>query len=238
MGEPASPAKGEPTPSAGAPVIGRLKSCLAGVGCLTVLAAAATGGWLYREQIVDLWQRWTDGAPVATVEVSEELAVRTERRIAEALAPDGPVEIRLTSPEVESLVRYRAAAGLPPGVTDPSVLLADSSASASALVDVERVVGDQLPEMVRRMMGDSARVTVRIVPRVPRPGVLRLEVREFQAGAVGLPPVMLPWLLAQMGVPLSQDDPRAMELEVGRGLTGAQVRDSTLVLTRSATGRG
>lgn len=237
MGEARPPAAGEPTPSAGVPVIRRLKSCLAGVGCVTVLAAAVTGGWLYRERIVDLWERWTDGAPAAAVEVSEELAARTERRVAEALASAGPAEVRLTAPEVESLVRYRAAA-LPPGVSEPSVLLADSSASASAMVDVERVVGDRLPDMIRRMVGDSARVTVRVVPRVPRPGVLRLEVRELQAGAVGLPPVMLPWLLAQMGVPLSQEDPRAMELEVGRGLTGAEVRDSTLVLTRGATGRG
>ena len=224
---------GESSPRAGLPVIRRLRSCLAGVGCLTLLAAAVTGGWVYREQITDLWERWRgDGAPVA-VEPSEELAARTERRIAEALS-GGSGELRLTGPEVESLVRFRAAAGLPPGVSSPSVVLEDSSASASAMVDVERVVGDRLPEMVRRMVGDSARVTIRVVPRVPRPGVLRLEVREFQAGAVGLPPVMLPWLLAEMGVPLSEDDARAMEFEVGRGLTGARVRDSTLVLTRGA----
>lgn len=229
---------GEPAPRAGAPMIGRLKSCLAGLGCLTLLAAVVIGGWHYREQITDLWQRWTEDAPAEAVEPSEELAARTERRISEALSSSGPAEIRLTGPEIESLVRFRASAGLPPGVSRPSVELADSSASASAMVDVRRVGGDRLPDMVRRMVGDSARVTVRIVPGVPRTGVLRLEVREFRAGAVGLPPVMLPWLLAEMGVPLSEEDPRAMDFEVGGGLTGAQVRDSTLVLTRGASGRG
>lgn len=224
---------GETSPRAGLPVIRRLRSCLAGVGCLTLLAAAVTGGWVYREQITDVWEQWRGSGPAVEVEPSEELAVRTERRIAEALS-GGAGELRLTGPEVESLVRFRAAGGLPPGVSSPSVVLGDSSASASAMVDVERAVGDRLPEMVRRMVGDSARVTIRIVPRVPRPGVLRLEVREFRAGAVGLPPVMLPWLLAEMGVPLSEEDARAMDFEVGRGLTGARVRDSTLVLTRAA----
>lgn len=214
-------------------MIRRLRSCLAGVGCLTLLAATATGGWMYREQLVDLWDRWRGSDPAAEVEASEALAARTERRIVEAFSGSGG-ELRLTGPEVESLVRYRAATGLPPGVSSPSVVLEDSSASASAMVDVRRVVGDRLPEMVRQMVGDSARVTVRLVPRVPRRGVLRLEVREFRAGAVGLPPVMLPWLLAEMGVPLSEEDARAMDFEVGRGLTGARVRDSTLVLTRGA----
>lgn len=217
-------------------MIRRLTSCLAGVGCLALLAAAVTGGWLYRGQIADVWQRWTEDAPSEAVEPSEELAASAERRISEALSSGGPAEVRLTGAEVESLVRFRVAAGLPPGVSRPRVELADSSASASAMVDVRRVGGEHLPDMVRRMVGDSARVTVRMVPRVPRTGVLRLEVREFQAGAVGLPPVMLPWLLAQMGVPLSEEDPRAMDFQVGRGLTGAQVRDSTLVLTRGASG--
>lgn len=229
---------GEPSPPAGAPVIGRLRSCLAAVGCLTLLAAAATGSWIYREQIVDLWQRWTEDVPAAAAEPSEELATRSERKISEGLSSDGPVEIRLTGPEVESLVRYRAAAGLPPGVSRPSVALADSTAEASAMVDVQRVAGDRLPEMIRRMVGDTARVTVLLVPRVPRPGVLRLEVRELRAGHVGLPPVMLPWMLAEMGVPLSEEDARAMDLRVGHGLTGAEVRDSVLVLTRGAGGRG
>lgn len=223
----------EAAPRTGPPVIRRLRSCLAGVGCLTLLAAAVTGGWMYREQITDVWERWRGGAPAAAVEPSEELASRAERRISEALS-GGVGELRLTGAEVESLVRFRAATGLPPGVSSPSVVLGDSSATASAMVDVGRVVGDRLPEMVRRMVGDSARVTVRLVPGVPRPGLLRLEVREFRAGAVGLPPVMLPWLLAEMGVPLSEEDARAMDFEVGRGLTGARVRDSTLVLTRGA----
>lgn len=227
---------GETGPRARAPVIRRLRSCLAGVGCLTLLAAAAAGAWHYRAQITDAWERWTGDAPAA-VEPSEELAARTERRIREALAPSGPAELRLTAVEVESLVRYRAARGLPDGVTEPSVTLADSTASASATVDVERVAGDRLPDMVRRMVGDSTRVTVRVVPRVPRTGVLRLEVREFRAGAVGLPPVMLPWLLAQMGMPVSEEDARAMDFRVGGGLTGAHVRDSTLVLRRGAKGR-
>lgn len=234
MGEPAPRAE---EPREGRPVIGRLKGCLAGIGCLTLLAAVAAGGWIYRDQIVDLWERWRDETPAAGVEVSEELAARTERRITEALG-GGSGELRLSGAEVESLVRFRAASGLPPGVSEPSVTLGDSSATASAMVDVRRVVGDRLPDMVRQMVGDSARVTVRMVPRVPRTGVLRLEVREFRAGAVGLPPVMLPWLLAEMGVPLSEEDARAMDFVVGRGLTGARVQDSTLVLTRGATVSG
>lgn len=207
-----------------------IRGCLARIGCLTLLVAGVAAGWAYQDDIAAWWEE--RAAAPASVEPSEELAARAEARLARALERQGQGEVRLSGAEVQSLVRYRVAPRLPPGVTRPEVTLRDSSARVTASLDLDRLVEGELPALVRRMVGDSARVTAGVRPRVEAPGRLRLRVDDLRAGAVRVPSVMLPWLLAEVGLPTASDDTRSVVLEVGFGLTAARVEDGSLVLAR------
>lgn len=211
-----------------------IRSCLARIGCLTLLVAGVMAGWMYQDDIAAWWEE--RAAAPARDEPSEALAARAERRLGRALEADGGGEVRLSPLEVESLVRYRVAPRLPRGVRRPSVTLGDSVVEVEASLDLARLLGDRIPDLVRRMVGDSARVTAVLRPRVPRPGRLRLRVEELRAGAVQVPSVMLPWLLGELALPTPESDPRAVELEVGLGLTAVRVDAGSLVLARSPGG--
>lgn len=146
--------------------------------------------------------------------------------------PGGGGELRLDSTDLARLLEAHRPHRLPAGVRDPRVVPKDSALAVSADVDLGRVLGDRLPALVRRMVGDSARVTALLEPEVPAPGFLRLRVREVRAGSVGLPSALIPWLLDELGMPVASTDPRSVELRPGRGLTGARVREGVLVLAR------
>lgn len=143
-------------------------------------------------------------------------------------------EVRLDSADLAVLAGPRRPWRLPDGVSDPRFVPRDSLLEASADVDVGRVLGERMPLLLRRMMGDSARVTAHLSPRVPAPGVLRLGVRDVRAGSVTFPRSLLPWVLSQLGLPTAADDPAAVELTVGRGLSGARVEEGALVLARDS----
>lgn len=153
------------------------------------------------------------------------------------LAAPLPATVRLDRDDLAALLARRVEPGLPDGIARPEAVPEDSTMVIAADVDIRRTLGDRLPAMLRRMVGDSARVRARVVPSVPRHGVLRLRVREVHAGSVGLPVVTFPWLLAELGLPLAPDDPTAVDVPVGADLAGAGVEDGELVLVRRAVAR-
>lgn len=148
------------------------------------------------------------------------------------LAAPVPATLRLDDEALAGLLEERVEPGLPPGVARPTATVGDSALAVAADVDLRRVLGDRLPSMLARMVGDSARVRAIVHPSVPEHGVLRLRVRELRAGSVGVPSMTLPWLLTELGLPLASDDPTAVDLEVGRELAEARVQAGTLVLVR------
>lgn len=211
-----------------------IRGCLARVGCLTLLVAGVSAGWAYQDDIAEWWEARAPGPE--SVEPSEALADRAEARLARALRSDRGGEVRLSAEEVQSLVRYRVEPRLPPGVSRPEVALRDSSARVTASLDLARLVEGELPPVVRRMVGDTARVNAGLRPDAGDPGELRLRVEDLRTGAVQVPSMMLPWLLAELGLPTAADDPRSVALEVGFGLTTARVEDGVLVLAREPGG--
>ncbi len=158
------------------------------------------------------------------------------QRLQELFGPGGSGEVRLDSADLAMLLGPGRTRPLPPGVSAPRAVPRDSVLEASADVDLARVLGDRLPTMVRRMIGDSARVTAVMTPEVPARGVLRVRVRSVQAGSMTFPRGMVPWLLRQMDLPTAEDDPSAVELRPGAGLTGVRVEDGALVLVREPDG--
>lgn len=143
-----------------------------------------------------------------------------------------PATLRLDDAALAVILEERVEPGLPEGVARPAATVEDSALAVAADVDLRRTLGERLPSMLARMVGDSARVRAIVHPSVPEHGVLRLRVRELRAGSVGLPTMTLPWLLTELGLPLAPDDPTAVDLAVGRDLAEARVRDGALVLVR------
>lgn len=158
------------------------------------------------------------------------------QRLQRLFGPGGSGEVRLDSADLAMLLGPGRTRPLPAGVSDPRAVPRDSVLEASADLDLATVMGDRLPAMIRRMIGDSTRVTAVMTPEVPARGVLRVRVRSVQAGSTTFPRGMVPWLLRQTGLPTATDDPTAVELRPGGGLTGARVEDGALVLTRDPGG--
>ena len=107
-----------------------IRSCLAGVGCLTLLALGGGAAWTYWPEIQEWWSARSANV-VFAVEPSEELAADAEARLRSLFEEGGPVEVRLTEAEVQSLVLYRVAPTLPPGVSEPLATLQDSTVQVS-----------------------------------------------------------------------------------------------------------
>ena len=143
-----------------------------------------------------------------------------------------PATLRLDDDALAVLLEERVEPGLPAGVARPAATVGDSALEVAVDVDLRRALGERLPSMLARMVGDSARVRAVVHPAVPEHGVLRLRVRELRAGSVGMPTMTLPWLLTELGLPLAPDDPTAVDLEVGQQLAEARVEAGALVLVR------
>lgn len=160
-----------------------------------------------------------------------------EVRLRELFGPGGSGEVRLDSADLARLVERREDYRLPEGVEQLRVHPRDSALEASAGVDLARLLGDRLPAMLQRMVGDSARVSALLQPAVPSRGTLRVRVLRLEAGSVGLPSATIPWLLGELGLPMAADDPRSVELRPGRGLSRARMEEGVLVLARDSAGR-
>lgn len=211
-----------------------VRNCLARIGCLTLLVAGAVGTW-YVQDDVRRWWASRNAVPVEA-EPTRELADRAETRLLALQGAEGPAELRLAESEVASLVRFRIAERLPGGVSDPALALGDTTARATALLDVPRLLGGRVPPMLVGMLGDSARVTVELLPSVPEPGTVRLGLLEVRSGALQVPPLMIPWLLNGLGLPTDPGGSGAVQFATPLDdLTEVKVEDRHLVLIRSAS---
>lgn len=205
----------------------------AAAGPAVLLAAVATAvvlAWGGREATARWWSERPSAA--AARPAGADAAGSVRRRLEAFASGRGPRELRLDGEEVDALVRAYVVPRLPPGVSRPRLSLDDSTVVASAVVEVGRVLGDGAPAVLRRALGDSARMSVRVRPSAPRPGVVRLRVQEVRAGTLQVPPALLPWALRETDLTAPPDDPSAVELQGPPGLAGLRVEDGWLVLTR------
>jgi len=169
-----------------------IKNCLARIGCLTLIVVVIAGGWWFREDIAGWWRRLEI---TAASEPSEELARRAADKLEGMAASDGPADLKLSQAEIQSLLTYRAGPLLPEGISQPLVEIRDSTILLSARVDPKGLEGLASPEVVERLLSDSARVVVELWPGVVAPGVARVDVVTMQAGSIAVPSMMVPWIL-------------------------------------------
>ncbi|MFW6192175.1 MAG: hypothetical protein ACOC83_01705 [Gemmatimonadota bacterium] len=212
-----------------------MRSCLARLGCLTLLVAGAVGAWYVHDDVVGWWE--ARNAPSVDAAPTTEIADRAETRLRRFLDADGEAELRLGESEVSSLVRYRIAEMLPSGVSDPAASLQDSTARVTAILDAARMLEGRVPPMLIGMLGDSARVTVELLPGVPRPGTVRLDLLEVRAGALQVPRAMVPWLVEGLGLPAAPGGGGGVQFATTmEDLAELRVEDRHLVLIRGPSG--
>lgn len=209
-----------------------IRSCLAGVGCLTLLALGGGAAWTYWPEIQEWWSARSANV-VFAVEPSEELAADAEARLRSLFEEGGPVEVRLTEAEVQSLVLYRVAPTLPPGVSEPLATLQDSTVQVSALLDLEQLAASIDSEAAGRLqefIGDTARVTARLHPRVAGPARGELSILRLQAGLFPVPPLLIPGMITQLGFSTAPGNPRAMAVEIPPEIQSVTVEARELVV--------
>lgn len=209
-----------------------IKNCLARIGCLTLLLLGGAGAWLWRDQIRAEWHDlWPAVSAPAQRGPSEAAARRAERKFADFLRAKPGSELRLSEVEVQSWLAYRAGPRLPRGVSDPSITLGDSTATLEGFVRVQELPGSRNLGPLARVLGDSARVEVTVLPEVRRPGTLSLEVEGAKANGLPVPPLMLPFALRGLGLPTDASG-RAVRVPLPPQVAAARVEQTQLVLER------
>lgn len=162
------------------------------LGCLLLILLLAGGAWLARDRISDWMGRLEIGT---SAQPSERLARSAEQKL-DRIAREGMTdEVRLSEAELQSLLTYRGAGGLPAGIEDPWIDVQDSLIVLSARIRPDDLEGFDTPDVLRSMMADSSRVLVGLFPTVAQPGELEIEVRSLQAGELVIPSMMLPLVL-------------------------------------------
>ncbi|MFQ5679909.1 MAG: hypothetical protein ACE5HP_10680 [Gemmatimonadota bacterium] len=205
-----------------------IRNFFAAIGCLTVIVALVAAAWWYRD---DLRAWWSARDRVEGIEPSPELAAAAAEKLESLAAGRGPDELRLNEMEVRSYLRYRLSEALPPGVSDPSVDLKDSTLAMSVVLDLV-TLGETIPAALklRRFFGDTARVNTEIYPRLVGEGIGHATVMSLQAGLVPVPPPLIPNILAQTGFEVTEG--RTVVIPVPRELGGFRVRNEEVVVVR------
>lgn len=207
-----------------------VRSCLARIGCLTVVVVLAGAAWIWRGPLLAWWHQ--RDRPVASAAPSPDLARTSGRKLEAFLEGRGPARVSFDQAELQSLASYRFRDSLPPGLTDPKVTLGDSTLEASAAIQVERLMHGKAPDGLRTLLGDSARVSAELRPTVDRRGVLVLGIGHVSAGGLPIPDLMVPWLLQQTGLSNGHGPGRALELAVPPDLKAVRVEGGRLELER------
>jgi hypothetical protein len=209
---------------------------LSGIGCLTLLAIGVGAAWFYWPVYWPELQEWWSGRSAAIEvlqEPSEELAARAEKKLL-ALAGDGaPTELRLSEAEVQSLVLFRAATALPPGISEPFATLQDSTREISALLNLEQLADrmeSDAAERLRQLIGDTARVTALLYPRITGPSRGELAIMRLQAGLFPVPPFLIPGMITQLGFSTAPGNPRAMIVPVPPRISSVRIVEDTLIV--------
>lgn len=214
--------------------------CLRRAGAGVILLVLLAGAWYFRSDLVGLWQRFASRNEPATA--SPALAEHAEEKLLELHDEDGSGRVALTEPELQSLLRYRLASGLPAYVLSPTVRLGDGRVRVEARVPMDQVRG--LPGVpgsgeIVDMLPDTTDVEARghLIPLSE--GRVALSVDEVSAAKIPLPERVIPALLRQMG---RVDEPglpeTALAVSLPPGAARAYVhQDSLVFLSRRAAAR-
>ena len=162
-------------------------------------------------------------------EPSEELATNVEDTLRELMAGEGNSEIRLTETALQSYLQYRIGAQFSPALDDLAIDLTDSTLLITGMLDLTQLVlQGGVSENLRRVMGDSAKISGEVMPEISAPGRAQLKIISLQAGVFPVPPFLIATALqAAAGI---ESDGSAVVLTIPDNVLDIRVEDEGIVL--------
>ena len=205
-----------------------IRTLFAGIRFLTALAIIAVIGWLFRDEISGFLST-RGGDNIVMAEPSEELATNVEDTLRELMAGEGNSEIRLTETALQSYLQYRIGARFSPALDDLAIDLTDSTLLITGMLDLTQLVlQGGVSENLRRVMGDSAKISGEVMPEISAPGRAHLNIISLQAGVFPVPPFLIATALpAAAGI---ESDGSAVVLTIPDNVLDIRVEDEGIVL--------
>jgi hypothetical protein len=209
-------------------------------GCLTALIAGALflavgyAGWKYGgvvfPRLEEVFLR--EGAePGVERQPSEEIAEASLQRFQELVGSSPGEEASFSGLEVTSMLRYSVPGFLPPGLTEPTVVMEEGTMNLSARISRADFPSFPSLEGVLEILPDtiSLKVEAALVPFDAEHA--SVMVQGIDASAIPVPRRFIPDILEAVGrrewpgLP-----PNAVAVPFPRGISGAYIQDDRLVL--------
>ena len=208
-----------------------IRTLFAGVRFILALAIIASLGWFFRDEISGFLGT-RGGENIVMAEPSEELATNVEETLRKLMVGEGASEIRFTETALQSYLQYRTGARFSPALDDLAIELTDSTLLITGMVDLTQLTldGRLSPENLRRVMGDSAKVSGEVMPEIAAPGRAQLNIISLQAGVFPVPPFLIATALqAAAGI---QSDGSSIVLPIPDNILDVRVENEEIVLIR------
>ena len=156
--------------------------------------------------------------------------MNVEETLRELMMGKGDAEIRLTETGLQSYLQYRINAQLPSGVDDLAIDLTDSTMLVTVMLDLTRLaVAGAAGDNLRRIMGDSAKISGEIIPEITAPGQGKINILSLQAGVLPVPPFLIATAIQQIGF---QADGAAVVLTIPDDIVQIRVENEEIILIR------
>lgn len=217
-------------------MIGRLGGCLSRLVLFVIVVTGGVLAWQKRDEIEEVWSALRDWRE-ASNQPSPELADAAQTKLTALTGGRRPERVTLSQAEVQSLVRYRLAAVLPPFVVAPEVEIRGDKLHIRAQVPTDRLPLEAAGLDVQELLPDTAQVSA-TAQLIPLDGErVGLAVDELAAARIPLPRAMIPAVLRRLGrsdEPGLPPDALAVPLPAGAG--GAYIRAGRIVIVPRSQG--
>lgn len=191
---------------------------------LLVLLLVAGAAWLFRVPLAALW------GPEEITEVSPEAAVQAEAKL-QRLEEEAET-VRLSSVELSSLLRYRAAEQLPGGIREPTISLSGDTVWLDARVALADLPDAPGVKEARAFLPDTAPVKIAGRLAALSRGRGQFEVYGLTVAGLPVPPRLYRPALERLG---RADEPglaeNAIPVRLPPGAQTARVENGALVLS-------
>ena len=215
--------------------------CFARLGCLVVLALAAIGGWLTRDQ----WLHKLPGrapAPTTTTSVwqplSPEAGSRGKQKLDALANPSGPVFANLSASEVASYVFQTVARTIPASADSAEAAVIGDALFVRAVLPVREIAGSGVLGPLAGLLGDRERLQLGGSFHVIRPGLSEFEVREIRLRDFKVPTGAIPRLVQQISRGSRREGvaPNALPVATPRSLADVRIANGRVTLYKATVG--
>ena len=182
---------------------GCIRNFFATLGCLAFLALVGLGAWVFRDQLGDVYRRFTGSEPPfaagadSTVGVPSVDALRSAERKAEVMEVGRDGFVRLSADEVAALVESRLDPSVRTAVDSLRVVLYPDRLVLEGRVRLD-VFGRDLLGPLADMFDSSERLRMAGVLEVLEPRRLAWECDEFVLVGFPFPASVIPALVNRM----------------------------------------